>query len=62
GGGAYRCEWFSRMLGQGSYCDLLAKRFELATKRAGLSTEMQAPLRTDLFRPAIDQLSLFGSP
>ena len=62
GGAAYRAEWGTRMRGQGTYADLLAKRFELATKRAGLSTEMQAPLRTDLFRPAIDQLSLFGSP
>ena len=62
GGVAYRAEWGTRMRGQGTYADLLARRFEVATKKVGLETEMSAPLRTDLFRPATDQLSLFGSP
>ena len=62
GGVAYRAEWGTRMRGQGTYADLLAKRFELATKKVGLETEKSSPLRTDLFRPPTDQLSLFGSP
>ena len=62
GGVAYRAEWGTRMRGQGPYADLLARRFELATKRAGLGTDLSVPLRTDLFRPTNDQLSLFGNP
>ena len=62
GGVAYRAEWGTRMRGQGTYADLLARRFELATKRAGLGTDLSVPLRTDLFRPTNDQLSLFGNP
>ena len=62
GGVAYRAEWGTRMRGQGTYADLLARRFELATKRAGLGTDLSVPLRTDLFRPMNDQLSLFGNP
>ncbi len=62
GGVAYRAEWGTRMRGQGTYADLLARRFELATKSAGLGTDLSVPLRTDLFRPTNDQLSLFGNP
>ena len=62
GGVAYRAEWGTRMRGQGTYADLLARRFELATKRAGLGTDLSVPLRTDLFRPTNDQLSLFENP
>ena len=62
GGRAYRAEWGTRMRGQGTYADLLARRFALVTKKAGLATQALLPLRTDLFRPATNQLSLFGKP
>ena len=61
GGVAYRAVWGTRMRGQGIYADLLARRFELAVKRAGLASGPSVPLRTDLFRPATKQLSLFGN-
>ncbi len=62
GGVAYRAEWGARMRGQGTYADLLARRFELATTRASLGIDVPVPLRSDLFRPTNDQLSLFGNP
>jgi DNA repair photolyase len=58
---AYRSEWGTRMRGSGVLADLLARRFELATRRLGLS-RTQAPLRCDLFRrpgSGARQLDLF---
>ena len=61
GGQDYSPEWGKRMRGEGTYADLIAQRFRLATRRLGLDTPLPA-LRTDLFAPpprAGDQLSLF---
>jgi len=61
GGRDYDPEWGRRMKGQGLWADLLAKRFEVALARTGLSRQLPG-LRRDLFRvpPAPgDQLSLF---
>ena len=43
-------DFHSRMRGQGAWADLLATRFEIATKRFGFGT-MKIPLRRDLFVP-----------
>jgi len=67
GGQAYRAQWHKRMVGQGPIADLIAKRFSVALKRAGLNPGKLEPLRTDLFTPPIrstlrpeePQLSLF---
>jgi DNA repair photolyase len=45
-------DFFSRMRGQGPWADLIRRRVELASARAGLSRERWA-LRTDLFRPPV---------
>lgn len=61
GGKDYDAEWGKRMTGEGLEAELLARRFEVALGRTGL-TKTMPPLRTDLFaRPARpgDQLSLF---
>ena len=61
GGRDYDPAWGKRMRGQGTYAELIARRFEVAVKRAGLDRGLPG-LRTDLFRvpPAVgDQLSLF---
>ncbi|MFP4275700.1 MAG: PA0069 family radical SAM protein, partial [Paracoccaceae bacterium] len=61
GGQEYRADWGRRMRGEGPYAQLIAQRFRLAARRAGLA-EHAAPLRCDLFAPpprAGDQLSLF---
>lgn len=59
-GRAYDAAFFARQRGTGIYAELLARRFELACKRAGLAAELP-PLRTDLFRPPAPagQLALF---
>jgi len=49
GGRDYDPSWGTRMTGQGTYAELLAQRFEVATNRLGLTQELP-PLRTDLFR------------
>ncbi len=64
GGRDYRSDFGVRQRGEGPYAELIAKRFKAATKRLGL-TSRRDPLRTDLFRPPVDerpntQLSLFG--
>jgi DNA repair photolyase len=41
----------SRMRGTGTFADLIAKRFELATKRLGLNDHRTAPLDVTRFRP-----------
>ena len=51
GGHAYQAGWGLRMKGQGVYADLIAKRFEVATRKHGLARRRPADLRTDLFRP-----------
>ena len=43
----------SRMRGTGTYADLIAKRFALATKRYGLDDHRTAPLDTSRFRPPV---------
>ena len=61
GGRDYDPSWRRRMKGQGIYADLIARRFEVATRRAGLDRGLPS-LRTDLFEvpsQAGDQLSLF---
>jgi len=61
GGQDYRADWGRRMRGEGPYAQVIAQRFRLAARRAGLA-EHAAPLRCDLFAPpplAGDQLSLF---
>jgi DNA repair photolyase len=60
GGALYRSTWGERMRGIGPYADLVARRFEMARKRNGLTKEL-APLDTTRFRPPPrpgDQLSL----
>jgi DNA repair photolyase len=61
GGRDYDPAWGKRMKGQGTYAELIARRFEVATRRAGLDGLLPR-LRTDLFHvPPRDgaQLSLF---
>ena len=61
GGRDYASDWGRRMRGQGPYAELIARRFEVATRRLGLDVAMP-PLRTDLFSPPPrpgDQLPLF---
>ena len=48
GGRLYAAGWGRRMTGQGVQARLIARRFELAAKRAGLATGRRA-LRCDLF-------------
>lgn len=50
GGKAYDSRWGKRLVGEGPYAEMIARRFALAARRAGLSTE-RIRLRTDLFRP-----------
>ena len=61
GGRDYDPAWGRRMRGQGTYAELIARRFEVAVRRAGLDRGLP-PLRTDLFRVPPrggEQLSLF---
>ncbi|MEQ6248159.1 PA0069 family radical SAM protein [Sulfitobacter sp. HNIBRBA3233] len=61
GGALYDSQWHRRMRGDGPYAEMIARRFEIAVKRLGLS-ERAAPMRCDLFRaPHRDdrQLALF---
>lgn len=61
GGKDYDPRWGRRMRGEGVFARLIARRFDIATKRLGLKHDRPA-LRTDLFRVpprAGDQLSLF---
>ena len=58
GGKAYQAQWGTRMRGEGVYADLVAKRFEVALRKNGLSkSPRRMALRTDLFRRR--QASLF---
>ena len=47
-----------RMRGEGTYADLIARRFQLARNRLGLDRDIP-DLRTDLFKRPGDQLRLF---
>jgi len=51
GGKAYDATWGKRMRGEGPIADLIARRFEVALRRHGLSGGRVEPLRTDLFKP-----------
>lgn len=61
GGKDYSADWGRRMRGEGPYAQLIARRFDVATRKLGLDAPLP-PLRTDLFcapaRPG-DQLCLF---
>jgi len=61
GGKDYAADWHQRMRGTGPYAHLIARRFDVATRRLGLETELPE-LRSDLFAvPGRGrQLSLFG--
>ena len=66
GGALYRAKWGERMRGTGAVAELLAKRFAIARRKAGLEavgTQEGAAggveLRTDLFRVPSPQQSLF---
>ncbi len=57
----YDAQWQTRMRGTGPYAQMIAKRFQMATKRLGLNKEHK-PLRIDRFKPPPrrgDQLALF---
>ena len=60
GGREYDSRWGKRMRGDGVHARLIAQRFDLAVRRAGLARDA-APLRCDLFRvPGRgEQLDLF---
>lgn len=61
GGEVYASAWFKRMRGEGPYADMIAARFEVATRKLGLDHRPPS-LRCDLFAPparAGDQLNLF---
>ncbi len=61
GGRDYDPEFGKRMVGEGIWAKLMARRFEVAVARFGLATKLP-PLRRDLFCPPLakgDQLSLF---
>jgi DNA repair photolyase len=60
GGKDYDATWGKRMSGSGPYANMIAQRFQIATRRLGLN-ETRAPLDTSKFRPpakAGDQLAL----
>ena len=63
GGKDYNSAFFTRHRGQGTYAELIAKRFERARQQYNLSKRRQQPLRCDLFRPpppahVVNQLAL----
>ena len=55
----YDAQWGVRMRGEGAFADLLAKRYEVALRKYGLTERGLPTLRTDLFRPRTEQLGLF---
>ena len=61
GGKLYRSDWGKRHTGTGVYADLLAQRFRLAMKKAGM-TDHSAPLDCSQFTPprhTDEQMELF---
>lgn len=62
GGKDYDADWGKRMKGEGTYAQLLGKRFDIAVNRLKLDRQ-PPPLRTDLFKPPLakgNQLALFS--
>lgn len=60
GGKTYQSEFGKRMSGTGPYADLIRQRFNRQARACGLNSELEPPLRTDLFRrPAGEQIGLF---
>ncbi len=61
GGALYRANWGERMRGTGPVAEVLAKRFDIAARKFGLTQcrELDSTLRTDLFRVPSPQGSLF---
>ncbi|HET7717244.1 MAG TPA: PA0069 family radical SAM protein [Bauldia sp.] len=53
GGKDYDSTWGTRMRGEGPYAWQIGRRFEIACRRLGLNAERRS-LRTDLFRPPLD--------
>lgn len=53
GGKDYDSTWGTRMKGEGPYAWQIGRRFEMACRRLGLNAARR-PLRTDLFRPPVD--------
>ncbi len=61
GGKDYDAEWGARMLGEGIFADLIARRFRIAAKRLGLDAKLPSLSCAAFGRPPAtgDQLSLF---
>jgi DNA repair photolyase len=60
GGKLYRSGWGKRMRGSGPIAELISARFAKALAACGLNEEgRMGELRTDLFRPPIQQQTLF---
>jgi DNA repair photolyase len=53
GGKDYDSTWGSRMKGEGPYAWQIGRRFEMACRRLGLNATRR-PLRTDLFKPPVE--------
>ncbi len=49
GGRDYRSRFHERQRGQGQWAELIARRFEVAARKAELDTQRDSELRTDLF-------------
>ena len=61
GGKEYDAAWHRRMRGEGPYAEMIAQRFNVASKRLGLGKQA-TKMRCDLFvppRPETAQMSLF---
>lgn len=54
GGADYQAAWGERMTGRGPYAWMIGRRFEIAANRLGLN-KRRLTLRTDLFRPPVDE-------
>jgi DNA repair photolyase len=53
GGKDYDATWGTRMKGEGPYAWQIGRRFEMACRRLGLNAARRS-LRTDLFKPPVD--------
>ena len=53
GGKDYDSNWGARMKGEGPYAWQIGRRFEMACRRLGLNASRRS-LRTDLFKPPVD--------
>ncbi len=52
GGKEYDAAWHRRMRGEGPYAEMVARRFDVAIKRLGLTSKAR-PMRCDQFRPPV---------